>query len=443
LNSVRVAEIVESHDVKNVFVHPDYDPVKLTNDIAVLQLKTASTVAPVRVDGFAAPALSDSQLATDRGRVLGWGRYSNKNLFAMSNFLKWGSVPVVPARQCTVPAEFTNTYGPVDDHKNTRICAAGTGKVDVCTGDSGGPLLRLNADKSYTQIGITSYTNAACNTAGIRSVFTRVSAITHIDFLRKYVGEPKPSVWAALHVGTSATRGGQTGPVRVTGGLAAGGPSASPANLQVWVDGSTPDPVTLIPYVVEATSAKTADFVWSTNGQTVKRRGVNTVAAEDIANVGVLSGVLEKWRMLPELEAMKTSKRISIRFSSAPTGGAFRSGDTMVPVVTRPSDPNLKYLTVFDLTSDGGIDYLYPIEGDGVGEFYDDPEIALDTKITCPYGIDHLVAIVTPTPPNRLRKDLQDMGKHDYPTAFTAVSVLQQELKGNYALEVVPLPIAR
>jgi secreted trypsin-like serine protease len=67
---------------------------------------------------------------------------------------------------------------------DTQICAGGVKNQDSCTGDSGGPLMKLvniNQELSWVLYGIVSYGSKPCGEANIPGVYTKVDQ--YIDWI--------------------------------------------------------------------------------------------------------------------------------------------------------------------------------------------------------------------------------------------------------------------
>jgi hypothetical protein len=423
--------------VTDVKVSKDYNWNTLENDIALITLSSPAPVDPVKVEGVTAPVFEDSALTGTRGRVIGWGRVDNQDPFAPPGVLKWAAVPFAAGASCKMPSDF-DAYGPID---NRRICAGGEGGVDTCNGDSGGPLLRLE-NGSYTQIGITSFGSRICGQTGVFGVYTRVSSFA--KFLKDNVSFAEAPL-RATPVAWSSDRSIAT-PARMSLATPAStSTTASVASLKVWVIGNSSASITIIPGVEEAASREAADFIWNADEATVTRRqNPGLSVAEGVVDITRLAGVMAKWRTVPRIEALASAqKKISVRFDPAPADGIFHDGDRVKPVFKRPSDASLKYLTVFDLTSDGSVDFIYPFDTDGSGEWTSDSSAPVDVKAQCPFGSDHLVALATDRPMPSLHKRLRKLGDLNYPAAYSALEALNKELGDKaYAISVVPLTTA-
>ena len=152
---------------------------------AVSARVTAVTVAPghrygsVRADWavlrldrrLSLPTLPlDSSPAGDTGSytVVGWGAAREQG--RQQRYLRFATVPAVPDRSCAA------VYRSVGFVASDMMCAGNlrTGGVDTCEGDSGGPMLRLDAAGRWLQVGIVSW-GVGCARPGYPGVYTRIS----------------------------------------------------------------------------------------------------------------------------------------------------------------------------------------------------------------------------------------------------------------------------
>ncbi len=423
-----------STGVRRVIVHPHYDPATAQNDIALLELVKPSSVPPVRLESVGGNLSSGG--AAD-GKVLGWGRVDNNDWRTPPSILKEAPVRVIPAASCTVPATFAQ-FGAIDSR---RVCAHGDRGEDTCAGDSGGPLLARNASGEYVQIGVTSFGSDVCVKTEAPGVYTRVAAFA--DFLKAQVGlaatsGPLTAAAATLPEARSAARSVAASSAM---GVPASAGRTSVPSISIFVSGMPETPVSVIPGAVEANSAEAADYAWDVQLGTVRKRSLQNYVADGVTDVTKLSGVLTKWGVLPTLEALQSRAPLNFAIVSRTPHAVFRDQEDVTPTVQPVADGTLKYLTIFDLTSDGTIDYLFPLAQDG-GENGGswDPKGGMrlnETKISCPFGADHVVAIATAESPTTLRRRLRTLSELNYPAAYAAVEAVEAELKGKrYSLGI-------
>lgn len=169
-------------DVKRIIVHPEYEVKLLQNDLALLELATASNAPPVALFSALQGSVAVGTMAT----VLGWGTTDNFGNFA--DVLQVVSLPVVDNASCEADlvANGVVQRGEIFD---SMICADGAlTRRDSCVGDSGGPLVIQDEQTGEVlQIGTVSFGAHLCGTTS--GVYSRVSAFE--DFISQYVPEAK------------------------------------------------------------------------------------------------------------------------------------------------------------------------------------------------------------------------------------------------------------
>ncbi|HEX5679080.1 MAG TPA: serine protease [Alcanivorax sp.] len=153
--------------VRSVRVHESYRTGVYHNDLALLELTSASRLAPLDL------AKADEMKALRSGSsdealvALGWGQTETSS---MSSTLQQAGLDYVSPHQC---GAYWNSL--IDG----QICAAERNPVngtnqDTCRGDSGGPLVFQQDGRTWL-VGVTSYGTERC-ASGVPAVYTRVSA---------------------------------------------------------------------------------------------------------------------------------------------------------------------------------------------------------------------------------------------------------------------------
>ncbi|XP_034021938.1 elastase-1-like [Thalassophryne amazonica] len=154
--------------VSSVFIHPKWDPSKLSTgfDIALLLLESEATLNSYVQLGSLPPS---GQILPHNNPcyITGWGRTSTGG--SLSAKLKQAYLPVVGYQTCSQPDWWGSTV------KTNMVCAGG-GAESGCNGDSGGPL-NCQVNGKYYVHGIASFVSTlGCNAPKKPTVFTRVSA---------------------------------------------------------------------------------------------------------------------------------------------------------------------------------------------------------------------------------------------------------------------------
>jgi hypothetical protein len=160
--------------VTAVAIDPDYDPVRITHDAAVLTL-----AAPLTGTGIAPIDLAPAGTAPAPGAdlvVSGWGTTQQRpadgseNPDRVSDLLK--DLHIAPSDGCTIYRDYTPAF---------HLCAGGQTSEGVCQGDSGGPLVETVGGVPQL-VGIVSATGG-CGLAGFPTVFARVAQPAIHQFL--------------------------------------------------------------------------------------------------------------------------------------------------------------------------------------------------------------------------------------------------------------------
>lgn len=127
-------------------------------------------------------------------------------------------------------------------------------------------------------------------------------------------------------------------------------------------------------------------------------------AADPLADVERVQRVIDKMTLVAALKA--AAQQNSLRMALVPDDKVHPAGKEVAFTV---GDQRATYLTLFNLSSDGTINFLYPLD---TGRNKDPLEIALnrpyrlDLKVEPPFGADHLVAVISTEPLTALHRSL-------------------------------------
>ncbi|MFW6332853.1 MAG: serine protease [Thermodesulfobacteriota bacterium] len=154
--------------IRTILRHPEYDPVLLDSDIALVELE-----APVY--GFVPLPVfpGDRDLAGELALVIGWGDTSGFGSY--SPVLMEATLPVVSLADCIQGFIDTDTRYPysAQDFTENMLCAGyASGGRDACFGDSGGPLMVHNV-RGWELAGLVSWGDG-CAEPGLYGVYSRV-----------------------------------------------------------------------------------------------------------------------------------------------------------------------------------------------------------------------------------------------------------------------------
>lgn len=152
--------------------HPGFDSLRLTNDLAMLELKYPSVSVPVKL--FNSHPLPASGQIFGYGVTTSWGQ-------ELSDVLRFVDVNVYASNQkCMLDLQMA-----IDA---TMFCAGGQAGKDACDGDSGGPLVVVDAHGETALLGVISY-GRGCGIEYLPGVYANVSA--GIEFIKSVVPEAK------------------------------------------------------------------------------------------------------------------------------------------------------------------------------------------------------------------------------------------------------------
>lgn len=166
--------------VKRILLHPNWDPISMENDIAILYL--AKPIRPVFGTSRSYLAVTDSHTASMTAVITGWGNTSKVGI-------RWPRSLQGAQISASNRIDGDCLGGLVGFDLASMICGgvAPYTDVDTCQGDSGGPMSSKINGANYL-IGITSW---GVNCAdGFPGVYTRVSS--YFDWIDRSIG-PNPT----------------------------------------------------------------------------------------------------------------------------------------------------------------------------------------------------------------------------------------------------------
>jgi secreted trypsin-like serine protease len=147
------------------YVHPNWNANTLAGDIALIKFP-----APVEFNDnirpICLPPSTDPNHSGDPVTLAGWGRPSD-SISTISPVLRKTNSTVVPNADCSA------IYGSIIT--GGIICTSVAEGHGTCNGDSGGPLSYINADGTFSQIGVTSFVASAGCEYGYPDGFTRMN----------------------------------------------------------------------------------------------------------------------------------------------------------------------------------------------------------------------------------------------------------------------------
>ncbi|KAK7071589.1 Neurotrypsin [Halocaridina rubra] len=159
--------------IEKLWLHDEFDTtVEFNNDIAILKvarkngrgIRFSRSVQPVCL-----PSEGASYTNLRSCTISGWGTTSERAPPVPQNIPRSGLVTVYDMAQCTGP----DRYGTFEVTSG-MICAGDlNGKIDTCTGDSGGPLTCQEGGR-FVLYGITSW-GKGCGRRGQPGMYTKIT----------------------------------------------------------------------------------------------------------------------------------------------------------------------------------------------------------------------------------------------------------------------------
>ncbi|XP_034950608.1 CLIP domain-containing serine protease 2-like isoform X2 [Chelonus insularis] len=166
------ADPVQDIEPSKIIIHKQYNKPHFKNDIALIRLNR-----PAKFHDYVSPIclpsgpLLTKNLTGSIAETAGWGIFDIDNPKS-SIILQTIKLPVLTIDDCIKP--FKN-HAKLDDR---QLCVGGKIGKDSCTGDSGGPLMKvefLNDSPKYYLIGIVSFGAKHCGQTSMPAVYSRLS----------------------------------------------------------------------------------------------------------------------------------------------------------------------------------------------------------------------------------------------------------------------------
>lgn len=299
--------------VSDVFVHADYNPSVISNDIALIKLSSTPTI-PTTIT-TATPS-EDPAVGTTLDAA-GWGATTADGSSYPLDLYE-ANINTVSNTSCAI------SWGPGLIFP-TSLCGSAS-PSDTCFGDSGGPLVH-NTVNGPRLVGIVSWGSDPCNQVSFPGVYSRVSGFQAwiAGFLGKSIAPTAAQVdFGALPVGAPATKQSinftSTGEDPVTVGAAAitsgsdfsvvGGncvgatlPSGSACQMEVA-------------YSPTATGSRTGELTLTTDGSgstTAKVALFGRTSGQPIADVQLALKMLRKSKPSKKRGKIRADMNVSYR----------------------------------------------------------------------------------------------------------------------------------
>ena len=168
-----------------IFIHPFYEDDVLKNDVAIIKLPDSLNIGGRYADGahkidYACLPERDQKIRPGtKCWIAGWGQLGEDD--DQPQDIQEAEVTMFSDSQCGLKLGF-----PFRSQKDTLVCAGDKkdkGQVDICYGDSGGPLM-CAVDGQPVVVGVTSWVLNACATPGEPAGFAEVSASQHLSWIQ-------------------------------------------------------------------------------------------------------------------------------------------------------------------------------------------------------------------------------------------------------------------
>jgi len=181
----------QRYKVIDLAVHPEFNKRHLTNDIAVMWIRSEKYNQPVHYADHILPAcLPELSKSTEEdefykaeqyGVVTGWGLL-NETEKEGSNSLQHVALPILKSNICL------QAYGKfVHMDENKQFCAGNDQGQDACAGDSGGPFIVAKNGHHYL-VGVVSY-GRGCARPEYPGVYSNV--LHYLSWINSVVGQRK------------------------------------------------------------------------------------------------------------------------------------------------------------------------------------------------------------------------------------------------------------
>ncbi|CAL1266443.1 unnamed protein product [Larinioides sclopetarius] len=180
----------EDYGAQEIFIHSQYRPSNLHNDIAVVRLNKTVNFKP-HIDTACLPQDEDD-FTGQECVATGWGTDAYQE-GKYSLIMKEITLPVISNAECQALLRKTR-LGPRFKLHNGFLCAGGKAGQDACKGDGGGPLVCFRSDNSYTVAGLVSW-GIDCGGEGVPGVYTNVKEF--IDFIISKTQRPIEDYWSS------------------------------------------------------------------------------------------------------------------------------------------------------------------------------------------------------------------------------------------------------
>ncbi|XP_067638203.1 phenoloxidase-activating factor 2 isoform X2 [Eurosta solidaginis] len=167
------SEPIPAQDVliASVYIHPNFNSANLQNDVAIVRLASAVSLATKSTVGTV--CLPTTTFVGQTCYVAGWGKNDFGPTGAYQAVERKVDVPLITNAACQTQLRATRLGQPFQLDSSSFICAGGEAGKDACTGDGGSPLVCQNNNIWYV-VGLVAW-GIGCGQGGIPGVYVNVA----------------------------------------------------------------------------------------------------------------------------------------------------------------------------------------------------------------------------------------------------------------------------
>ncbi|XP_059045153.1 brachyurin-like [Achroia grisella] len=154
-------------DTTDVAVHPNWNPLTISNDIAVIRVTPVTFSNVIQPIALPAGAELNNNFVGVNALASGYGLTSDGGSISLGQRLSSVTLPVITNGECL------SVYGNVII--DSTLCTSGNGGRGTCSGDSGGPLVTSSSGRNIL-IGVVSFGARAGCEAGLPAGYARVTS---------------------------------------------------------------------------------------------------------------------------------------------------------------------------------------------------------------------------------------------------------------------------
>ncbi|RLU16061.1 hypothetical protein DMN91_011819 [Ooceraea biroi] len=166
------AEPVQDFLPESIIVHQSYNTPRNMHDIALIRLQKSVTYSEyVKPICMMHGRLLGKNFVGETAEVAGWGIY-DLNIPKTSTTLLTVKLPVVELERCK------QAFSKHVDIGDQQMCVGGVLGRDSCSGDSGGPLMKVESESGpprYYLLGIVSFGVRHCGGTTTPAIYTKVA----------------------------------------------------------------------------------------------------------------------------------------------------------------------------------------------------------------------------------------------------------------------------